>query len=675
MSATQTPRCAALVGPYLSGKTTLLEAMLHAAGGIPRAGSVKDGTAVGDASPEARARQMSTEMTVAATEYLGDPWTFVDCPGNVEFQQDARHALMVADTVIVVAEPVPEKAKLLAPILKQLDDEQIPHCLFINKVDQLGEGRIRDLLAALQEASDRPLVLRQVPIREGETITGYVDLASERAYAYEEGEPSKLIEMPEGVLERESQARQEMLEALADFDDALLEQLLEDAVPPTDEIYGHLTKAAQDDRIVPVFLGSAVHEHGVQRLLKALRHETPGPEAAMLRNEVEEGQGVAAAVFKTLHLPHTGKLSIARVWSGEIKDGASLNGEKVSGVSTLKGLTLEKAGSAGPGAVAGLGRMESVNTGDLLTEGGQASGVWPPPAMPLYAFAVEPSRREDEVKLSGALAKLVQEDPSLRVEQNADTGELLLWGQGEVHLQVALEKLKSKFNLEVGHRRPSVPYKETIRKPVSQHARHKKQSGGHGQFGDVKLDIKPLPRGSGFAFDNTITGGAVPKQYIPAVENGVKEYLARGPLGFPVVDVAVTLTDGQYHSVDSSDQAFKTAGALAMREGLPKCEPVLLEPVYKVTISAPSDFTSNIQGMLSSRRGQILGFAPKEGWAGWEEVSAQVPQSEMQDLVIELRSLTQGTGTFEYDFDHLQELTGRLAEEVVKQANGGEAAV
>ena len=268
--------------------------------------------------------------------------------------------------------------------------------------------------------------------------------------------------------------------------------------------------------------------------------------------------------------------------------------------------------------------------------------------------------------MSGAISKMMEEDPSVHLEHNQDTREILLSGQGEIHLKVAIDRLKSKYNLNVASRRPLVSYKESIKKPVTQHARHKKQSGGHGQFGDVFVDIKPLPRGEGFQFQDVIVGGKVPKQYIPAVETGVRDYLASGPLGFPVVDVSVTLTDGKYHPVDSSEMAFKTAGWLAMRDGMPAARPVLLEPIYDVKISAPSQFTSNIQGLISGRRGQILGFDSKAGWNQWDETSAKLPQAELQDLIIELRSLTQGVGTFEYSFDHLQELTGRLADQVVE---------
>lgn len=656
-----------MVGPYLSGKTTLLESILFRTGAISRKGSVKEGNTVGDSVQEARERQMSTEVNVASTEYLGEQWTFLDCPGSIELFQEARSALMVADIAVVVCEPEPLKALTLAPLFRFLDEYQIPHILFVNKMDN-AEADIRSSLEAMQAVSGRPLVLREIPIREGGEICGFVDLVSERAFHWQEGQRSELIQVPETVAEGEQQARTEMLEALADFDDTLLEKLLEDVVPSTEEIYANLTRELQQDRIVPVFFGAGEGMHGINRLLKALRHEAPGPEVTPKRRGIEPTGEPCARVFKTLHAAHAGKLSLARVWRGEITDGMTLNGERLSGISRLLGQKTEKRSRAEAGEVVALGRLDGVATGDLLSPSGTVrGGDWPPPLPPLYAYAIRAKQRADEVKLSAALTRVVEEDPSLSYGHNQDTGELLLWGRGEMHLLVAIDRLRNRYHLEVEASPPQVPYKETIRGSISQHARHKKQSGGHGEFGDVHLDIAPLPRGSGFEFHSTITGGAVPKQYIPAVEAGIREYLKRGPLGFPVVDVSVTLTDGQFHTVDSSDMAFRKAGALAMREGMPKCGPVLLEPIFNVKIAVPSEFTSRIQRLVSGRRGQILGFEPKEGWPGWDEVSVLLPQSEMHGLIVELRSSTLGVGTFEWQFDHLQELSGRLAEEVIAQ--------
>ncbi len=659
-------RCVALVGPYLSGKTSLLESILYVTGAIPRKGMVKDGNTVGDASPEARARKMSVEITPAETSWLGDRWTFLDCPGSIEFAQDAMNACMIADIAVVVCEPDPARAVVLGPLLRFLDMQNIPHMLFVNKMDA-STDRVREILAALQGVSQRPLVLRQIPIPEGEAVGGYVDLISERAYRYKPGEPSDLVSIPENVLDAEQAARQEMLEALADHDDRLLEQLLEDAVPPKEEIYRYLRDELKNDLIVPVLIGAGERDHGVRRLLKALRHDAPDVAVTAERLGLDGGEEPLVQVFKTYHAQHTGKLSLSRVWRGTLKEGATLGGERIGNLAKLSGAQTAKVQAAEAGEVVAIGRVEGFRTGDLLSPGGVSRpDFWPEPMPPVYALAIHAENRNDEVKLTGAVQKLIEEDASYAVEQNPEMHELLLWGQGEQHLQIGVSRLQSKYNVTVRTSRPRTPYRETIRKSTTQHSRHKRQTGGHGQFADVVVEIQPLPRGSGFAFSDRIVGGAVPKNYIPAVEAGIREYLQRGPLGFPVVDVAATLTDGKYHAVDSSDMAFKTAGRLAMSEGMPNCDPILLEPILKVSVYVPSEFTPNVQRLLSGRRGQILGFDARDGWPGWDEVQAYIPQSEMHDMIIELRSLTMGVGSFAWQFDHLQELTGRLADDVVR---------
>jgi elongation factor G len=661
------PRCVALVGPYLSGKTTLLESMLHVTGAIPRKGTVKDGTSVGDGSAEARARQMSVEISAAGTEFLGDKWSILDCPGSIEFAQEMRNALMAVDAAVVVCEPAIEKALTLAPILRFLDQHAIPHMLFINKMD-LATRRVSDILAALQAISERPLVLRQVPIRDGDRITGYVDLVSERAYTYRPDQPSDRVPIPDSVQERERQARTQLLESLADFDDSLLEKLLEDQIPPAADVYKNLARTLTRDMIVPVFLGGAEKDHGVRRLMKALRHEVPPPDVSAARLKLPAGDGALVAVFKTYHVPHMGKLSLGRVWRGEVADGMTFGGERVGGLYRMMGQSQTKIPKASAGEVVALGRMDQVRTGDLLIgerRDSSAAGRLTPRFAPVFSGAIAVENRNEEVKLSAAMAKLIEEDPSLAVEQNADTHEYLLWGQGEMHLRIALERLRNKYHLSANMKRPQVPYQESIRKGTSQHGRYKRQTGGHGQFGDVHIDIKPLPRGSGFSFEESIVGGSVPKNFIPAVEMGARDYLKRGPLGFPVVDISVNLTDGQYHSVDSSEAAFKQAARIAMTEGMAKCDPVLLEPIFHVTIQIPAEFTPKAQRLISGRRGQILGFGAIGDWKGWDEVSAYMPQAEIHDLIIELRSLTLGVGTFTWKFDHLTELTGRLADQVI----------
>jgi elongation factor G len=665
-NTTAAPRCAALIGPYLSGKTTLLEALLHASGTTNRRGSVRDGNSVGDHAPEARARQMSTEINVANASFLGDPWTILDCPGSVELLYEAQGALLASDVAVVVVEPEVERALTISALLRFLDRHKIPHMIFINKMDT-ANARVRDLLAALQSVSERPLVLRQVPLRGPESeITGYVDLVSERAYRYRPGKASDLIQLPDGFWEQERATRTGLIEKLADFDDALLEQLLEDVEPPKEEIYRHLTRTLQVAQVVPVFLGSALADHGIRRLWKALRHETPSPQDTAARLEIAAEGEPLAQVFKTYHLPHTGKLSLVRVWRGTISEGVVLNGSRVAGVLRLTGAQQEKVPSAQAGEVVGLTRMEEIATGAVLTPSGKARPL-PRPERPqaVFGLAITSERRADDVKLTGAIGKLIEEDPTLELEQNADTQEMVLWGQGDIHLQIAIDRLRSRHNLAVNGRRAAVPYKETIRQGAQQHSRFKRQSGGHGQFADVTIEVKPLPRGSGFTYTNGVVGGAIPRNYIPAVEEGVIEALLHGPLGFPVVDVAVNLITGQFHAVDSSDQAFKTAGRQAVQEALPKCESILLEPIDSVEISVPNAFTARVQRLVSGRRGQILGYDAKPDWAGWDIVSAHLPQSELHDLIVELRSLTMGVGSFAHRFDHMQELTGRPAEKVL----------
>jgi elongation factor G len=492
---------------------------------------------------------------------------------------------------------------------------------------------------------------------------------TEQAYSYNQGAPSDQIALPDEYREREQAARTEMLETLADFDDDLMEMLLEEHDPPVDDILRHMQKTLGADQIVPVFMGVAEHDMGVRRLLEALQKEVPPAEVTAARLGVDATGGTLVQVLKTYHLPHAGKLSVARVWAGEVKDGMTLGGMRVGGVFRMFGGQHHNVGGAVAGDIVGLGRLDDARTGQALTNGVAASAplLSAETRAPMYAFAVHAENRNDEVKLSGALAKLIDEDPSLRFEQDPELQQSLLWGQGEMHLRVAMDRMRSKYNIGIEGTPPQTPYRETIRKPTESHGRHKKQSGGHGQFGDVKLEIRPRARGEGFEFIDNIVGGAVPRQYIPAVEAGARDHLRRGPLGFPVVDVSVRLFDGQFHSVDSSEIAFKMATALALREGLPKCAPVLLEPILAVDISVPNEATSRVLQLISQKRGQILGYDAKEGWKGWDHISVNIPQAEIHDLIVTLRSLTQGVGFFDWKFDHLSPVPDRLAETVVAQ--------
>jgi elongation factor G len=667
-------RNVALIGPYSSGKTTLLENLLYISGVITRKGSVNEGNTVGDASTEARVHKMSTEVTAAGFDYGGLSFTCLDCPGSVEFLQETLNVLVGVDAAIVVCEPDIQRVLTLAPLFQTLDEWEIPHWVFINKMDRVN-NQFNDVVATLQQVSSRPLVLCQYPILQKDDCIGFIDLVTEEAFQYHLNAQADPIPLPEHLKEEEQQVHRHMLETLADFDDHLLEELLEDIAPSPQEVLQDVKQDLSADLIVPVLIGRADQGFGVRPLLEALVKETPSSqETATNRGFTADASQPIAQVLKTFLSPQGGKQSLVRIWQGQIDDSMILNEQRVGGLYKLFGSQTKSLGSAQAGEIVAINRLETVKTGDLLTLNGQVVSntiLKANTLEPVFCHAITADERKDEVKLSTALSKLTEEDPSITWEHRESTHEILLWGQGDIHLKVAIARLKRKYNLPVSTHTPHIPYCESIRKAAKSHGRYKHQTGGHGQFGDVYLEIQPQPRGSGFQFNETIVGGVVPKQYIPGVEVGVREYLTRGLHGFPIVDVSVTLTDGSYHSVDSSEQAFKQAARLAMQSGLPDCEPVLLEPVEQVHISNPAEYTSNVLRLITNRRGQILSYAAKPGWQGWDTVEAYLPMAEMQDLIIELRSLTQGVGFFQWEDDHLDVVPDKIAERVLAQTTAG----
>jgi elongation factor G len=672
------PRCVAVVGPFQSGKTTLLEAMLARTGAIARQGGIEAGNTVGDASKEARHHRMSVELSVATATFMGDSYTFLDCPGSVEFVHDMRAVLPAIDVAVVVCEMDEKKVPQLQLILRELEERNIPRILFVNKIDKADAG-VHDVLKLLQPASRTKLVLRQIPTFSGDLISGFVDLALERAFVYKEHAPSEVVPLEGDAADLKKTARFSMLETLADHDDQLMEQLLEDIEPPRDKVFDDLTRELREGLVCPVLMGTAARANGILRLLKALRHESPGIAETAKRLGLKDNGEAVAYVLKTQNTAHGGKMSIVRMLAGQAGDGTTfLAGDdeagRVAGVFKLVGQSSEKRGPAALGETVAFAKLDKAKTGETLTAGKQAHApiakVEPYP--PVLAIAISAKERKDDVKLGLALNKLAEEDPSISIVHNAETHEVVLWGQGEMHLRVATERLADRFGVAIERRQPSVGYRETIRKGVVQRGRHKKQSGGHGQYGDVVLDIKPMPRGSGFSFEDKITGGVVPRNYIPSVEEGVIDALKHGPLGFPVVDLHVALIDGSYHTVDSSDMAFQTAGRIGIVEGLPQCQPVLLEPIHLVEIVCPSEATAKINALMSGRRGQILGFDTREGWDGWDVVRAKMPEAEVGDLIVEIRSATAGAGTFTFKFDHMAELTGRTADQIVSARRAAE---
>jgi elongation factor G len=655
-------RAIAVVGPTGAGKTALTQALASAASG----GSGAVPTAAGQ----------STETQFTAIDFMGDHYALIDAPGAVDFLADADYALPAVDMAIVVADPDPDKAILAQPFLKTLEEMAIPHALFINKIDT-AHGRIRDLLEALQPISNVPLVARQIPIWENDKVTGFVDLALERAYHYEPGKPSRVVDIPKDMSARETEARFHMLEQLADFDDELMEKLLSDADPDRDLVYADLAREMREGLIAPVFFGATAQGNGVRRLLKALRHDTPAPQYAAERLGLS---GAGAYVMRISHAGQAGKLAYARVFAKALSDSDQIilsdgSSGRPGALFAVQGGQTKKIAQAPEGDVVAIGKLDPVAAGDLLaTSGRQKVKLNFAKRYPVYQLAIATKDRKDDVRLSGALQKLVEEDAGLGVHHDQTTHEILLQGQGDPHLRSVLERLKARYGVDVSTARPSTPYKETIRKNAEKRGRHKKQTGGHGQFGDCVIQVKPQPRGRGFEFVDKITGGAIPRQWIPAVEAGVKDAMTRGPIGFPVVDVSVTLIDGSYHDVDSSEHSFQMAGRLGMHEALAACDPVVLEPIEKLTIYTPNSGTPKINSAVSSHNGQILGFSAREGWPGWDKVEVYLPHSERQNFIIDLRSLTQGLATFEAEFDHMVELSGRRAEEATKKAQPQNAA-
>ena len=664
-------RVIALVGPAGAGKTSLAEALLHAAGAIPRLGSVDAGSSLGDGSPEARARGASTELNLSRFSWAGDDYTLLDCPGSIGFAAESDCALEVADLALVVITPEAERAALAEPVLRELEERGVPHIIVINKIDK-ARGSIDDLLEALRPLSLATVVDRQIPINDGEQAVGFVDLALDRAFKFRSGQPSEQVPIPDELRASESAARFHMLEQLADHDDYLLEQLLNDEEPALATVCGDLRRETAEGLVVPVMLGSATGGGGMRRLLKALRHDTPGPAVTAERLGIAGG---AVEVFKVANDTSVGRLALARVFGAPFQEGAELTGadgqtHRAGALFGVQGTTTVRLKQARPGEVVGIAKADGIHAGDRLGIGGARPTAREPGLRRLAnaALSISVKDHKDEVRLSTALNKLTEEDRGLTWEASEGTHETLLRGLNDEHLALALDRLKRRYGLEVIVQPPSIAIRESIRKGVTQRGRHKKQSGGHGQYGDVVIEVRPLPRGSGFEFIDKITGGVIPRQYIPAVEAGIKDAMQKGPLGCQVVDVAVTLTDGSYHSVDSSELAFRTAGRLAMSEALAAASPYLLEPIAHVTIQCPGTATSRITSALPSRRARVLGMAPREGWSRWDTVEAQVPEAEMGGFQADVRSLSQGMATYQARFDHLAEVTGKAAGIIAQRA-------
>ena len=660
----------AFVGSHHSGKTSLVEAVLAHCGAIGRRGTVTDGTTTTDFEPECIGHAQSTTVGFAHATDANIDMTFVDCPGFIDFFEETKMALSGVDAAVVVIDGDPQRVVQTRALLDFIESRKLPHLFVVDKMDRPGADFV-GTVGALQASYGRHVVAEQMPLGTADNFRGHVDLATMRARIYD-GTKERDEDIPADAAGSANVLRAQLLEAMADFDDHLMEELLDGQEPPLDEIEADLCSECSHDQIVPVLVAAGTSGFGIASLVGAMERWFPSPaDAPMVDAEGREiapdpAAPVVAQVIKTTIHPQNGKLSIVRVVSGTLKSDATLNnstkgGEKVrsAGLYRIQGKKQEAIAEAGPGSIVAIARLESVATGDTLVAPGHKV-LLPrvPQGEPVFAIAIRPRERIDEAKISQMLVRIVDEDPSLRLQRADVTNELLLLGSGEQHVSIAIERLSRKYKVDVEMHAPQIPYTETITGGTEIHSRYKHQTGGHGQFADVKLKFEPRERGHGVTFEEKIVGGVVPRQFFPAVEKGVREALLHGGVaGYPVTDVHVVLFDGAYHDVDSSEMSFKTASGMAVRDALPKCGPTVLEPVVRVHVTVPTTYTSAVIQQLTGKRGQILGMNSAER-GGYEVVEADVPQVELARYITELRTATQGLGTYSWRHERYDPVPG-----------------
>lgn len=646
-------RCFAVIGATGTGKSTLVDRL-----------AMIEGRAPPPPGPSG--------TRIVRFGFLGEAWTALDCPGSVDVLQESRDALLAADAAVIVVPPDPEAAVLSAPYLRMVEEAGTPAFLFVNRMDE-PKGRVRDIVGGLQAYAGHVMVLRQVPIREGEKVVGAIDLVSERAWRYREGEPSALVLIPPGMEAREHEARAELLEHLSEFDDWLLEEIIEDHEPPRGQVHAICARAFRDNRVMPVLIGAAGHANGVVRLMKALRHEAPGVETLAARLAAESGLGEAplAVAFHGAHRRHLGRTVHLRALVPGLRTGATLGGASLGSLVEIAAGLSGTPAEAEPGAVVGAVKSDAIGSGRVLGAQRGAAPAWLRPPAGALRRLLRPRNERDDVKLSAALAKLGEDDRALFIDRDPATGALRVAAPGPLALRHLRETLEEVFGLPTEEAPVPPVYCEAISRPAKVHFRHRKQTGGAGQFADVHLTVEPLERGAGFVFADAVKGGAVPRNFIPAVEHGAREALARGPLGFPVLDVKVTLTDGQHHAVDSSDMAFRIAGRGAVAQALAEAVPVLLQPMHRVTFAVPAVFTGGLGAVVAALRGHVLGFDRDPDAKGWDLFRAILPEAALDDLAAQIRSATQGVGRFTAAFDHFEEVYGREADRIAEARRAG----
>lgn len=619
-----------ILGPSGSGKSTLVQAL------------------AGLDDKRGKSLALTGVAAVCSFGFMGEDWAAIDIVGGAENLGSAGAALAASDIAVVCVPADAESAVLAAPFIRKVEEVGVPCIIFINRIDS-AQSRIAEIVSALQAYSRHHIVLREVPIRDGSTITGFVDLVSERAWKFEDGKRSALIDMPESVKDREASARAELLESYADFDDQLMEELIEDRQPPASEVYGIAARTLKDNAIVACFFGSASKGHGVNRLMKSLRHDAPEVEVARGRFDGEAtATGALADVFR-----HLGKVVLLRAIDGPVSGGTRLGGADLGSITDLDAKT--GLGQLAPGQIGLAVKSDHLSAGQVFSrDSARPLPGWGQVQASPYRRIIAPEQEKDDSRLLAALARLGEIDPALGLSSDEKTGRPILATQGPLHLRRVVAKISSDFGIRVSETPVPPALRETIRRGTEVHHRHRKQTGGAGQFADVVIELRPEARGSGFAFSETVKGGTVPRNYIPSVEEGVRDALALGPLGFPVVDVSVELKDGKAHSVDSSDHAFRTAGKNAIREALAEVGTVPLQPVMKIDIHVPSVFSGALVPLVSGLKGQVLGFEAHERAAGWDVFQLMLPMASKDALFATLAATTRGTAWFTSKFDHYE---------------------
>jgi elongation factor G len=675
----------ALVAHGGAGKTSLAEIMLFKAGLTNRVGRVEDGNTVMDFEPEELKRQSSINTGFHQLDWKKHTLSLLDTPGDQNFFTDTKLCMQAADGNVVVVDAVDGVKVQTEQAWEFAKDYEQPCMVFINKLDRERAKFER----AVQEAQDifnpKPIIV-QLPIGKEADFNGIIDLISMKAYTYDDKGQAKAGDIPAEMQELAESERENMIENVAEADDDMIERYLEGETFSDDDIKAALRKGTLDRIFVPVVCGSATKNVGIDLLMDLIATCMPspldrGPFTAVNPDDQDQSieckpdpeAPIAGFVFKTIADPYAGRLSLFRIVSGSLgSDGNFYNTtketkERFNQLLQIAGKEQKSIDAAGPGSIVAFSKLKDTTTGDTLCDESRKVKFNCADPMPtLIAYAIEPKSKGDEDKIFGSLSKLLEEDTALKLDRNAETKEILLSGLGQIHIETTVDKLKRKFNVEVLLSIPKVPYRETIKKKVRVQGKHKKQTGGHGQFGDCWVQLEPLPRGAGFEFVDAIVGGAIPKTYIPAVEKGIVESCQKGVLaGYPCIDFKATLDDGSFHAVDSSEMAFKIAGSLAFKKACEEAKPVLLEPIQKVTITTPEEFMGDIMGDLNSRRGRVLGM---DSAGRYQVINAQVPMAEFLTYAPDLRSMTGGRGMYTMEFSHYDEVPAQMAEKIIEES-------